>query len=576
VARILRRVSHPRGLLDRILIAVVALAVCASPINVRAASPAQGGACERQETACPLSPSEPAQGVLTTLGVPAIYALQVPAPARPVRLELSSLPGDYDLYLVNASQEVLAQSVQEGTTPELIEVPLLAPGRYYAYVVADPGREVFPANRFVLTLLLGDPPAAGAAPTAPTPQAATQLVGGVLFADNFDDPAAGRLSKTSPSPAQYTRGYVDGEYRIAKVDPTYNRAPGVAVPGTHGNLSIAVDARVVGSTESAYASLTCRGQSTPSSSHYRFTVVPGEGEFSLSRWDNGTEIRLVDDQWSPTIKMGNVTNRLTLLCAGRTIAARINDTWVASLQDDTYLEGPAQLLMGAFSGSSATPDVRFDNLVVTQEADQVNIQITPVQHSPGTVLLRETFDNPQATRMPRSSADPTHYQRGIADGEYFLRTVDPKWDRIAPATLPGTFGNFVMAIDARVLSPSDRRYVIVNFRVQSGQSGTSGFYRFLLEPFTQRYSLARWDSGKQTLLAGGTKTSTAIKRGHEVNRIEIRTSGPSIEVLVNGTSLVQTQDSTYKDGFITIGAGAYSDTPRTVEARFDNLVVTQN
>src|SRR5438445_325200 len=56
---------------------------------------------------------------------------------------------------------------------------------------------------------------------APTPTAAPSLPastfgpaapGTVLYSDSFDDPAAGRLPKTSPDPSHFERGYAEGEY----------------------------------------------------------------------------------------------------------------------------------------------------------------------------------------------------------------------------------------------------------------------------------------------------------------------------------------------------------------------------
>ncbi|TME97465.1 MAG: hypothetical protein E6I52_19240 [Chloroflexi bacterium] len=61
------------------------------------------------------------------------------------------MPADYDLYLVDGSANIVAQSVQEGTMPEAIDA-VLTPGSYLLYVHADPGRSVDPDNPFVLHL----------------------------------------------------------------------------------------------------------------------------------------------------------------------------------------------------------------------------------------------------------------------------------------------------------------------------------------------------------------------------------------------------------------------------------------
>jgi len=55
---------------------------------------------------------------------------------------------------------------------------------------------------------------------------------------------------------------------------------------------------------------------------------------------------------------------LELSCAGRTIAASINGTLVASLDDGTYRQGRFWLSAGSFPDSHTQADARFDNLAV--------------------------------------------------------------------------------------------------------------------------------------------------------------------------------------------------------------------
>ncbi len=99
---------------------------------------------------------------------------------------------------------------------------------------------------------------------------------------------------------------------------------------------------------------------------YALLVYPQEGGFALYRFNAGdAPTRLVQPTLSSAIRRGTQTNRLELICSGNTIAARINGTQVASVQDSSYGEG--RMWIGAVGFEGATVDARFDNLVVTQQ-----------------------------------------------------------------------------------------------------------------------------------------------------------------------------------------------------------------
>jgi hypothetical protein len=191
-----------------------------------------------------------------------------------------------------------------------------------------------------------------------------RCAGTVLFADSFDDPDAGRLPKTSADPTGYIRGYLEGEYRVQKVGTQWDRLPGVFIPGRYDDAALSVDARLVDDPAHRYVGLGCRYQGK--NSNYQFYVAPAAGQFSLSRWDNGTEAILAGWQTSPAIRRGNESNRLELSCVQDAIAASVNGTQVVSMQDGTYRDGSAFLFVGVPAGAQLGAEVRFDNLTVVQ------------------------------------------------------------------------------------------------------------------------------------------------------------------------------------------------------------------
>jgi hypothetical protein len=102
-------------------------------------------------TACPLYPGASVPGVIASPGDNRIYRFDQPLPRANVRADLTDLPADYDLYLVDEFGSVLLESAAEGIAPEALD-GILATGSYLLYVHADPGRDVQPDVPYQLHL----------------------------------------------------------------------------------------------------------------------------------------------------------------------------------------------------------------------------------------------------------------------------------------------------------------------------------------------------------------------------------------------------------------------------------------
>jgi len=244
----------------------------------------------------------------------------------------------------------------------LLAVALVAPA-----IAQDEPAEP-PSERAGEEEAVPEPTAAPApSPTAPAPSATpTPGPGAILLSDNFDDPAAGVLPRTSADPDRYTRGYTDGEYRLHSQS---DGVPFAAVPGSYENASLAVDARIVGDTDRRFIALYCRVQPGPGFSGYRLFVAPSDGSLRLQRIDGGTSVPLMDWQSRAPIARGSARNRIELSCAGSVITIMINGTPMGFAFDGTYRGGGMQIAAISVIGTP-TIDVRLDNLVVTQRAEE--------------------------------------------------------------------------------------------------------------------------------------------------------------------------------------------------------------
>src|SRR5439155_6873173 len=143
------------------------------------------------------------------------------------------------------------------------------------------------------------PPAestAAAPPTAPAGPSPTVDPARVLFADTFDDPAA-HPWPASPEPSRYVFQHDAGEYVIRKLDPSAALVAPIEVPGTFGDASVAVDARLTGDQSGRYVSIDCRlvEEATPGRevSGYRLSVAPGQQQFSRVRFDRSRPVTLL-------------------------------------------------------------------------------------------------------------------------------------------------------------------------------------------------------------------------------------------------------------------------------------------
>lgn len=219
------------------------------------------------------------------------------------------------------------------------------------------------------TAIPTDMPSATTAPTptiTPTePPTATPTPMGLLFEDDFSDPATGWRVDDTPDEGSYA--YVDGVYAIAALKQ------GTLMWGwagrSLGDAAITVDAVQISAPANDNNSygVGCRLQGDGAGYYLR---ISGDGYYSIIRVTNDPETdeetftELVDWTLTDAINLGNASNVVEVTCDGPDLSLRVNEQIVATAQDDTFAAGDIALLASTYEDEPTT--IHFDNLVVRE------------------------------------------------------------------------------------------------------------------------------------------------------------------------------------------------------------------
>jgi hypothetical protein len=181
------------------------------------------------------------------------------------------------------------------------------------------------------------------------------------------------------------------------------------------------------------------------------------------------------------------------------------------------------------------------------------------------VIVSDPLSAPStALTFPRFEGDDTtyfRYQNGLLALEHPYG-VPPR------AVVTGTYRDVAIAVDARL-----SRFPAGNYIILACRSSSAGHYRLLVDPNSMSYRLRRVGGVAEVPLAIGP--STAIQPGTEWNRIELRCTGPTISVAINGAELGSFHDDTLAEGTVWFSAAAYGNVATLTDARFRDLTVWQ-
>jgi hypothetical protein len=187
--------------------------------------------------------------------------------------------------------------------------------------------------------------------------------------------------------------------------------------------------------------------------------------------------------------------------------------------------------------------------------------VSPSQEGEPGLIYEDDFSN-TISGWPQESYEEAEGR--YENGEYHIHVKAREWKYFLWSSLTGSFTDFALEIDARLVSgPNGSAYGLV-FRVQNADN----CYGFLVRG-DGYYQVARYRNKTWTNLQGWTK-SAFVNQGNSTNHLKVVCQGSQIEVYVNGHHLVTVTDDSFVWGYV--GMIVYTYEP-DVHAAFDNIEV---
>jgi hypothetical protein len=306
------------------------------------ASLASADDCSQPSTSgCTIALNEPVTAVLANASDVHTWRLTLNSAAR-LHVALTNLPADYDVHVYTADGGLLGESTNEDTQDDVVDLPDAGAGIYIIYVNSARGD----ASDQPYTLLASGPPT-----TSRT----------IVLSDDFVDAHAGWLP-TLQLAHGFTR-YLDGEYQIVKTDDG-TILPGVNIPGTLTDSTIAIDVRFVDPTPAVTLNIGCRRSGPNNGNQYYARVRPQARVAALVRSDGDTTNTTVLVPETPMSSLQrDSTTHVEFSCVGTGISLSLNGAPALAVQDATYASGVDWIGAGAGGGTS---DARLSHLVVTR------------------------------------------------------------------------------------------------------------------------------------------------------------------------------------------------------------------
>jgi hypothetical protein len=181
--------------------------------------------------------------------------------------------------------------------------------------------------------------------------------------------------------------------------------------------------------------------------------------------------------------------------------------------------------------------------------------------------FRDDFED---QRGDWASDQREHFDRGYAEGEYFIELHDPNW--FAWSNPGAQFDDVSVEVNAYLSAGSQDGHCGVLCRYADADS----FYYFAISADGYYGIFGRKEGGGLDVLSGngdGMTFSPLIRTGGQTNSIRAICQGNELSLYVNGELLETVEDGTHSEGDVGLGVG--SGPQGDTRVQFDDFAATR-
>jgi DNA-directed RNA polymerase subunit RPC12/RpoP len=207
------------------------------------------------------------------------------------------------------------------------------------------------ANALVKTSV---PPTPAPTEPVPTPVPFTKT----LFQDTFSSASSGWPRARN---SKYTLEYKGGNYHVLINEQNVGQEVTRNGEGSYADASIEVDVQQTAGPSDGLIGVTCRNDNNGDFYSFEFSQ---DGAYGIYKYSNDNGNSLDEQTLEPGLIQQNGVNHLEGVCAGDTLTLLLNGQVLSQVQDSSYTEGQAGLLVRTGSSGASGADVLFSHLLV--------------------------------------------------------------------------------------------------------------------------------------------------------------------------------------------------------------------
>jgi hypothetical protein len=214
---------------------------------------------------------------------------------------------------------------------------------------------------------------------------------------------------------------------------------------------------------------------------------------------------------------------------------------------------------------AATSTTIRTTLTPTPTSSLLN-QIMPTSIVSGGILFQDNFDNPRSGWDVETLTDGS---LGYIDGQYDI--MSKKDGTALFGVAYQSFTDTLINVDTFQISGPENNHDVYGVLCRATYATKLHAYAFVISG-DGLYGISKiTDDGSISLTTGSAQN--LINQGNASNHLIVGCVGDHLILWVNGTQIADYHDSTYTKG--DIGLLAETDDETAMEARFDNLMVTE-